>query len=163
MAIDLFTKSEIDENIRRIQQLLDCNIFSHDNHKNPLVRSAFIEILICLRDLMYKSEKYASRIDFDSDVLKSENINDVSDLIKYVRDALCHANADMHYNEKGNVKATYNIAYGKANLVSFGGLQQLSNYEDDICFFFGSQKIYFKRHIIKAFQSAKERLLPLIQ
>jgi len=160
--IDFFTKTEIQSSIGRIEELLNCGILNPENRDNPLVKSAFIELLICLRDLMYKSEKYAKRIDFEDGVVKSDTVKDVSDSIKYVRDALCHLDSDKHYLEKGNIKATYMVAYGKANLLVIGGVTLRSDYEDDVCFFFGTQKIYFKRHIIKAFEEAKNRLLPLI-
>jgi hypothetical protein len=162
MNVDFFIKSEIEDDIRRITEILASSIFAKENFKNPLVRSAFIETLISLRDLMYKTEKYVSKIDFDDDVVQTDDIEDVTDLIKYVRDALCHLDSDNHYLEKGNIKATYNIAYGKANLLSIGEFKQISDYEDDVCFFFGSQKIYLKRHIVRAFELAKDKLLPIL-
>lgn len=37
-----------------------------------------------------------------------------------------------------------------------------SEFDDDVCFFFGTQKIYFKRHILRAFEEAKQKLIPLL-
>ena len=88
--MDFFSKSEIDDALNRIDKLLSCGIFNPQNSDNPLMRAAFIEALISLRDLMYKTEKFSSRIDFTDDIQVCEKIRDVSDLIKYVRDALCH-------------------------------------------------------------------------
>jgi hypothetical protein len=115
-----------------------------------------------LRSRKLPESRNVSRIDFDDDVVKTDEIEDVTDLIKYVRDALCHLDSDNHYLETGNIKASYNIAYGKVNLLSIGEFKQISDYEDDVCFFFGSQKIYLKRHIVKAFEIAKDKLLPLL-
>ena len=157
-----FTKSDIESSVRRIDDLLGCGIFQPANSHNVLFRAAFIEILIALRDLMYKSQKYASRISFDNDVKKTDKIKDVSDLIKYVRDALCHPDSDNLYIEPGNIKSSFNVAFGKVNLMKMGDFEQASKYNDDICFFFGSQGIYLKRHIIRAFEEAKDKLLPLI-
>jgi hypothetical protein len=160
--IDFFTKSDIEGSIRRINNLLNCGIFQPDKSGHILFRAAFIELLIALRDLMYKSEKYASRISFDDDVKKTDKIKDVSDLIKYVRDALCHPDSDYHYIEPGNIKATFNVYFGKGTVVKKGSYEQTSKYDDDTCFFFGSQGIYLNRHIIRAFEEAKDKLLPLI-
>jgi len=160
--MDFFTKSDIESSIRRIDDLLNCGIFQPGNSSHILFRAAFIELLIALRDLMYKAEKLSSRISFDDDVKQSGKIKDVSDLIKYVRNALCHPDSDTHYIEPGNIKATFNVAFGKANLMKIGDFEQTSKYDDDICFFFGSQGIYLKRHIIRAFEEAKDKLLPLI-
>lgn len=161
-VIDFFIKSDIEGAIRRIDDLLKCGIFQTQNSKNVLFRAAFIELLIALRDLMYKTQKYSSRIEFDDDVKKTEEIKDVTDLIKYVRDALCHPDSENHYIEAGNIKATFNVAFGKTNLLKIGDFEQSSQYQDDICFFFGSQGIYLNRHIVRAFEEAKSKLLPLL-
>lgn len=162
MELDFFTKTDIKSDIERIQVLLQTEIFLPANINHPLCKSAFIELLICLRDLMYKAEKYSSRISFDDDVIKSDKISDVTDLIKFVRDALCHPDIPHHYLVKNQIKATFNIAYGKCNFMSFGDITIKSDYEDDICFFFGEQKIYFKRHILRAFEEAQQKLSPLL-
>jgi hypothetical protein len=160
--MDFFTKGDVESAIRRIDDLLSCGIFLQRNSQSVLFRAAFIELLIALRDLMYKAQKYSSRINFDDDIKKTEQINDVSDLIKYVRDALCHPDSENHYIEAGNIKATFNVAFGKANLLKIGDFEQHSQYQDDICFFFGSQGIYLNRHIVRAFEEAKSKLLPII-
>ena len=162
--IDFFSKSEIEYSLKRIEQLLSCGIFHVNNSTNILLKAAFIEMLISLRDLMYKSEKFASRIDFsdDVDIDIEKKIKDVSDLIKYVRDALCHPDSSNHYIEKNNIKSTFNVAFGKCNLMKIGDFEQNSKYDDDICFFFGSKSIYLERHIIRAYKEAKLKLEPLI-
>lgn len=162
MDLDFFTKDDIENDIGRIQTLLQTEIFLPTNINHPLCKSAFIDLLICLRDLMYKAEKYSTRINFDDDVLKTDKISDVTDLIKFVRDALCHPDIPHHYLVKGQIKATYNIAFGKCNLIQMGDITIKSDYDDDICFFFGEQKIYFKRHILRAYEEAKTKLLPLL-
>jgi hypothetical protein len=162
VALDFFEKSDIEGAFRRIDELLQCGIFQPENSRNVLFRAAFIELLIALRDLMYKAQKHAARITFDDDVRKTDNVQDVTDLIKYVRDALCHPDSDNHYIEAGSIKATFNVAFGKGNLAKIGDLVQSSAYPDDICFFFGLQGIYLRRHILRAVDEAKQKLLPLI-
>ena len=160
--LDFFTKNDIESSIRRIDELLQCGIFHPENSKNVLFRAAFIELLIALRDLMYKSQKHVSRISFEDDIKKQDKINDVTDLIWYVRNALCHPDSENHYIETGNIKSTFNVAFGRMNLMKIGDFEQFSKYEDDICFFFGSHGIYLNRHIIRAFQEAKAKLEPLL-
>lgn len=160
--MDFFVRSDIEAAIRRIDELLACGVFRPENSGHVLFRAAFVEVLIAVRDLMYKAEKYASRISFDDDVDKSGPVSDVSDLIKYVRDALCHPDSDNHYIEAGNIKATFNVAFGKARLMQIGDFEQTSKYDDDTCFFFGSRGIYLNRHIVRAFEEAKSKLTPLM-
>ncbi|ATD60160.1 hypothetical protein CNX70_08115 [Janthinobacterium svalbardensis] len=159
--LDFMTRSDIESAIRRIDELFACQIFTQANSRHVLFRAAFIELLIALRDLMYKTEAFSSRINFDDDVKKLARVNDVSDLIKYVRDALCHPDSENHYIEAG-MKATFNVAFGRCNLLSIGDFVQASLYEDDICFFFGSHGIYLQRHVVRAFNEAKAKLQPLL-
>ncbi len=161
--MNFFDKSDIESSIRRIDELLSCGIFSQENSRHVLFRAAFIELLISLRDLMFKAEKFSSRIAFDDDVKRVGGVKDVSSLIKYVRDALCHPDSDNHYVETGNIKATFNVIFGRGGLLKIGDFEQSSEYDDDICFFFGSQRIYLRRHVIRAFEEAKSKLLPLVQ
>ena len=162
MEIDSFSKSEIESNLNRIDTILGENIFDVENKKHPLVKSAFIELLICLCDLMHKAEKFASRINFDEDVIKTEKINDITDVVEYVRDALCHLDSENHYLEEGDKKAPFNIIYGKGSVLTLFGYVQESNYPDDVCFFYGSQKIYLNRHILPAVEEARSKLLPVL-
>lgn len=160
--MDLFDKFDIEQSIQRIEQLLKCGIFHSKNSNNVLFRAAFIELLIALRDLMYKAEKYTKRISFDDDILKTDKIKDVTDVIKHVRDAICHPDSQNHYIDNDR-KASFNVAFGKGVVCKINDYEQRNNYDDDICFFFGSQQIYMKRHISRAFDEAKSKLLPLLK
>jgi hypothetical protein len=161
--MDFYDESEIKEDFGRIDTILESGIFHSNNGKHPLFRSAFIELLVCLRDLMYKTEKYAARIDFTDDVKVEGQVKDVSSLIKYVRDALCHLDSDNHYIEAGKIKASFNVQFGRGAALKIKEYEQSNPYEDDTCFFFGSQRIYLRRHVLRAVDEAKKRLSPLIR
>ncbi|MFD2724410.1 hypothetical protein [Ignatzschineria indica] len=135
--INFFAKGEITNSIEVVRKLLECGIFSSENSRHPLFKSAFIEMLIELRNFMYHCDNVGERISFTDDVNidASKKIHDVTDVIKYVRDALCHPDSDNHYIEKGNIKSTFNVCFGKANLLETSEFKQGSEYEDDICFF----------------------------
>jgi hypothetical protein len=64
--------------------------------RNPFRHSALVDVLICLRDLMAKTERYSSRVAFTDDVVITPRVRDVSDTIKAVRDALCHLDSPNH-------------------------------------------------------------------
>jgi len=120
--MDHWDKGEIESAMGHIDKILGSGIFDPNNAGNPLFRAAFVDLLINLRDLMYKAAKYAARISFTDDVTVTQQVNDVTGLIKYVRDALCHPDSDNHYIEKGNIKSTFNVIFGKGNAVKDGGL-----------------------------------------
>jgi hypothetical protein len=160
--MDHFDQGDVRTSIQQIDKVLTCGIFSAENSQHILFRAAFIETLISLRDLMYKSEKYAARIAFKDNVQLTDKITDITSLIKHVRDALCHPDSPNHYLENGSIKASFNVIFGSGCLLSMPNYEQSSPYNDDICFFFGSQRIFLNRHIIRAFEEAKTKLLPLL-
>ena len=142
-------KNQIESNLMRIYKILNSEIFEYKNHNHPLKYAAFIELSICLRDLAYKCENHDNKINFNDDIIQTENIKDISDLIKHCRDACCHIDSKNHkFEYKGGV-FSFNILYGKSN---FGGAE--NPYEDDICFFFGEQRIFLKRHIYRFLNEA---------
>ena len=156
------TKMDIEQSISRIDKLFECGIFNQENSQNPLVQSALTELLIRLRDLMAKVEYYASRINFQDDINQNEKITDVSDSIKFIRDAICHIDSKNHNHDECNARLSYNITYGKCNLMKIGDLEIKSDYKDDVCFFFGSQKLYLNRHIKRAYNEAKINLKSIL-
>ena len=74
MELDAYDRSEILTDIHRIEEILTTDIFECRNCRHPLALSAFIELMICLYDLMCKAEKYCRRIDFVDDVINTVKI-----------------------------------------------------------------------------------------
>lgn len=161
--MDHWDKGDIESAMGHVDKILGSGIFDPKNAVNPLFRAAFVDLLINLRDLMYKAEKYAARISFTDDVTVTQQVNDVTGLIKYVRDALCHPDSDNHYIEKGNIKSTFNVIFGKGTLLKMGDFEQSSPHQDDTCFFFGSQRIFLRRHVLRAYDEARNKLMPLLK
>ena len=165
MNLDVFVSCDIRQNIDRIEKIIATGIFKPANAGNPLVKSAFTELMICLRDLMEKTKTFATPISFVDDVTLAPKlkINDVSDLITFIRDALCHiAATQKHFVVPNKIKASFNIVYGKGTLAPHPGISLTSDYPDDICFFFGVEKIYLRRHVLRAFEETKRQLVPLL-
>lgn len=154
---DFFTKTQLETDLRRVQELISTGVFN-----SPILRvfqeSVFTEIIIKLWDLTQKLSSLKKRVDFKEDVSKG----DITDLVRKIRYAVCHVDSGEHMlKSEQQIKLTFNIAYGKVNLVSINGKKIASDYKDDICFFFGDNKIYFKRHIIKCTQEAKKKIQEL--
>jgi len=154
---------DCESNIRRISELLSCNIFEPANQGHILQSAAFIDLMICLRDLMYKTEKYARKINFEDDIIKNEYVNDVSDAIKAVRDACCHIDSFKRNFDENQNRGSFNVVYGKCNFMKIGDLELKNDYEDEIAVFYGKNRLYFKRHIVRAFNEARELIAPLIE
>jgi hypothetical protein len=157
---DFYVSNEILDDFHRIRELLNSNVFTNDEYR-VFIKAAFIEILICLRDLTYKTECFSSRISFTDDVIfNGRVVYDITSLIEFMRNAVCHKESENNYAEK-NIRIL-DFIRGKHTHVFFEK-QLINDYCDDICFFFGNQKIYLKRHIIRAYKEAEEKLLPLLK
>ena len=158
--MDTRDQQDCESIIGRIDELLNSGIFAQQNSQHLLQQSAFIELMICMRDLMYKAEKYAERISFVDDVLQNNYVKDVTGAITAVRDACCHIDSFKQlFDERGN-RGAFNVAYGKCNFMKIGDLELNSEYEDDVAIFYGANRLYLKRHIGRAFQEAQAKLAP---
>lgn len=162
-VIDYFTAGDIAQDIHRIETIYATNIFAPSSRKHPLVKSAFIEVMVCLRDLMAKTEKYGTRIAFADDMVVTAKIQDITELIAFVRNALCHIESANNFAMPDQIKSSFNIVYGKGTDDRAKGIELVSEYTDDTCFFFGLHKIYLRRHILRALEETKNQLEPLLK
>ena len=161
--MDVHDRQDAERTIRRISQLLSSGIFDQSSAGAVLQESAFIELMICMRDLLYKCEKYAARISFTDDVLPNAYVKDVTHAITALRDACCHIDSFKNlFDDHGN-RGSFMVAYGKVNLMKINDLELKSEYDDDTAVFYGKNRLYFKRHIVRAFNEACAQLGPVIQ
>lgn len=158
--MDHFTDSEIQHDIDRVRAIINCGIFDPNNSGHPLRLSALTELMICLRDLMAKCVLAGSRITFCDHVIPMAECNDVTDAIKFVRDALCHMDSSKHNLKAIQARITFNTVYGKMCLMQVRDLRIENPYDDDIAFFLGPQRLFLKRHIMRAFEEAVALLQP---
>lgn len=157
--MDFREKSECLSTIRRIETILETGILIDPQlSRHPLRESAFIDFTICLRDLMSKVETHAERISFTDDIQANGYIKDVTDLITAMRDSCCHINSFKRSLGEPQKRGSFNTAYGKANLMRIDGVDLSSDYTDDIAYFYGTNRLYIKRHALRAFEEAKQLL-----
>lgn len=160
--MDISDQQDCELNFRRIEELLSCGIFEPARSKDILQSAAFIELMICLRDLLHKTEKYAKRVSFTDDVITNEYVHDITDAVTAVRDACCHINSFKRlFDDRGN-RGIFNVIYGKGTLMKIDDFEVKSDYENDTAFFYGKNRLYMKRHIVRAFKEATELLVPML-
>lgn len=162
VGIDFLTAADIRNSFSRIDALFESKIFHQDNFDNPLVESALMELLIRLRDLMAKSAKFVKPVEFSDDIIVTNSVKNVSEAIKFIRDAMCHIDSKNHNYRECNARLSYNVVYGKCNIIKIGNVEIKSEYDNDVCFFFGEQKLYLLRHIQRAYEEAKDNLEPIL-
>ena len=155
------TTIEIVWNVRLIKQMVDCGVFSEDRDDDPLRRAAFTQVLIALRDLLAKCHNFGTRVDFTDDVIQTDAVRDVTDVVTHVRNALCHVDSDnntLPLGDEDEVFFNYRLYRHWAAELRATGLRLGSDYDDDIAYCFGEQRIYWERHVMRAFNDAKSRL-----
>ena len=165
------TKIEIENGVARIEQIFNTGIFNFDFNggctndskiqleieeiRNSLRKSAMIEILINLRNLLYKCESLCNKkIDFEEDVVKmkyeikiqgktkEKEIKDIADVVEYMRNAVCH-------NENDDYRLLSPWLYADSCFL----------YNNDNVFFqMGKQKLSVSRGITRALKEAKHVL-----
>lgn len=161
--MDFLSQSEAHHSILRIEAILKSDIFLPQNSGHPLRESAFIELMICLRDLMKKVEDHATRISFKDDINTDKDTKDITDTIIHVRNAICHLNSGKRHVDKNKNRVSFCSMTGKGCIMKIGDIELRSDYDDDICFFYGKHRLYLKRHIIRAFSEASQLLKPLLR
>lgn len=160
--MDIVDRQDCEHNIRRINELLSCGIFDSVNSGNVLQSSAFTDLIICLRDLLYKTEKYAKRILFTEEIMTNTYVHDITDAVTAIRDACCHINSFKRLFDDKRNRGSFMVIYGKGTLMKIGDLELKSDYKDDIAFFYGKNRLYVNRHIRRALKEATELLQPAL-
>lgn len=147
--------SDIVNSLKEFKLLIRTGVLNEP--QSPFFKPSLVQILILARDLTYKSHKIGKTIDFVDDVKITEKVKNVTFLIKHARDAVCHIDSNNHVlSMDENIVFSYNVQYGKGVLAVINGIELSSDYEDDICIFFGEHKVYLSRHIIRAIVKAEE-------
>lgn len=102
--MDICDQQDCEHNIRRIEELLNCGIFQFSSSGNVLQSAAFIELMICLRDLLQKVDKYATRVSWVDGVMTNEYVHDITDAVTAVRDACCHIDSFKRLFDDGAIQ-----------------------------------------------------------
>lgn len=151
-------RSEVSSNISRLDELFESKILYDVD--NMLHTSAFIEVLIIMKDLLIKSEKhFGYRINFTDDIKTDEKlkIHDVHDLISNFRDAACHSDSFRRLVPNGVV--AFNFLTGKNSGITIDNIELKCEYSDDIGATMGTHTLYINRHIMRAFCEVRDVLV----
>ena len=159
---------EITMNIYRFRDIFKTGIM--EDRRNILHYSAFMEIIVILNDLLLKAKKQRMRIDFSDDIIKMNDpfysyngkmkeIDDITDTVKFFRDSMCHIESKNRY-----ISSHINLSFciiapcGHSSLKDNEKEILLDNpYQDDVAYYYGPQRLYIKRHIIRALNEVVEK------
>src|SRR5688572_9780522 len=153
---DPFVVEDIKDDIGRIARVLETDIFDQLTH--PLFKAALTEVVGCLNDLVFKAKHLGVEVNNTNDMTVTEEIPNVTELIRRVRNAISHLDSPENYlgGKSKRTRLKYNvITRGPVRGIRVGGFSFESAHSDDTCFNFGSFQIYLYRHIWQAFLQAQ--------
>jgi hypothetical protein len=144
--------------IRAIDELIDTGIFTDSFDRARLRKSALTELMVCLGELVKLCAVAGRPVDFADDVIVTPEVANAGDLIGFVRDELCHCGP----GEENRSVFRYAAVRGRALPIPTGGGTLIGgcDYDDDVAYCFADQRIYWKRHILRALDHAKATLAP---
>lgn len=147
--------SDIQSSISRCGEIFSSGIFNSGNSSGVLFESSVTLLLIHLSDLLQKANIDKKRIDFSDDVDLTDAITDVTDVVRAARNAACHVTSGEHKIESG--KFTFCVASGYGpQAYSINGMEMGCNYADDIAIYYGSTRVYVRRHLLRSFEMVSQ-------
>jgi hypothetical protein len=156
--LDFHTSAEVESNFRRIDAILGCGIFSPQGAKSPLYLSALTELMIRLHDTLGKASAAGCPIDFVDDVMVRGDVVGVRSLVAFIRNAVCHISSGNHKHDEADARISFSTCHGKCCLAEINGVRIEGEYPDDVAFFFGPQRLYLVRHVVRAYKEARSAL-----
>lgn len=150
---NFFIKSQIQSNIDDVITLLNTGVFNVPV-LSVFQEPVFVSIILKLDDLLQKFRILGQRICFQDDIIQG----DITDLVNNIRNAVCHLNsAENILDKEAQIKFVFNVIIGKGSVIAIGDKEPAKNdYEDDVAFFYGENRIYLKRHLIRVVQEAEK-------
>ncbi|WP_241300562.1 hypothetical protein [Burkholderia stabilis] len=122
-------------------------ILSDTGAHHPLFQAAVVQMLICLNDLLQKASKDKVRVNFVDQV--QEGVGDVTDLVSKCRNAACHIDSSLCDVEFGRYR--FGVLIGRGDGVIVGDRPVIeSEFDDDVAIFFGTTRLYLRRHAFRA-------------
>lgn len=148
-------KQNLESNLSRVHYLLNLGVFTAPVLR-PFHEPVFVSVILKLHDLLQLLRMQNRRVDFTDDVPGG---GDITDLVSKVRNAIAHTSSPENLLDKdSHLLFVFNMIAGKGQPISLPGAQVfVSDYDDDIAFFYGSHRLYLKRHLFRSVMEAFAR------
>lgn len=164
-------RMDIKVNIYKIESIVNLPLMKSNPPSSEGFEDKIIVLLPYLSDLLAKmcSEECTkkkcvcgNRVNFTDDIEIDENIYDARSLITHFKNCLCsHPHTGRAVDEYDN-RIT---GYLNGKVESYSGIDDLmieNPYSDDLMIHIGLQRLYYNRHIIRAYKEAKSYFKAII-
>lgn len=157
MAVDTINFSawmraaDIQSSISRCADLFNSGIFTSGSTAGVVFEASVTLLLVHLSDLLQKAKIDGKRVSFVDDVTVSDAIADVTDVVRACRNAACHVTSGQHQIDAG--KFTFCVVAGYSpTAFSINGVDRGCAYHDDLAIYYGSTRVYLRRHLLRSFE-----------
>ncbi|QKZ12731.1 hypothetical protein [Spirosoma sp. KUDC1026] len=155
-----WTKSQLEAKLIQLDHLLNQNCFTRDALYEPATEAALIAILRLEEALLNQTELAGKRIDFLDEVGTNGRIEDITSLLQVINrhlyDFTGSTGANAEYKWLRVITPQINHFYGAGwGYFHSNGVVFSCSHEDELAFFVGPYRVFFFRHLVRAYQEAR--------
>ena len=156
-ATQPWTSAQLTTNLLQLEQLLHHDCFQRAASFSSLTRTLFIELLGLEDQLLQQAQRAGKRIDFIEEVGTNGRIEDISSLVHHMSQSVYDFEPEAASNTPNRQIITpyLNHFYGAGVGYFTNGLFFTCPYEDELTFFVGRNRVFFYRHLVRAFNEAR--------
>ncbi|MBD2752958.1 hypothetical protein [Spirosoma validum] len=157
-----WTKQQLTEHLALIAHLLQANAFKPATPFIKQSQISWIALIGAVSDLVRQALVAGKRIDFTEEVNSDDERQDITSLLDSMRQS-AYVSSDNNL-ARPNLTIIFpnlNYVYGVGTGYFPNGLFFRCTYENELTFFVGRDRIFFHRHLMRAFMEARCYLLSL--
>lgn len=158
----IWTKPQLIDRLGEIDHLLQSQVFKHAKYRALFSQKSWIELILAVSDLVRQSSLAGKRIDFTDEVSVQDQTKDITSLLDSMR--------QMAYLVRPILPAQHGLKIilpALNQMIGIGsgqfrnGLLYHCPYKNERTFFMGHDRIYFYRHLMRAYFEAGHYLISL--
>lgn len=159
-----WTRHQLNANLDQVEQLLNQPCFRRDAAFTSLTQSLFIDLILFEEKVLQQAEQAGRRIDFSDEVGTNGRVEDITSLIHIMSQSVY----DFSKKSTGRIAETQiltpfiNHFYGAGVGYFSNGLFFACEHDDELAFFVDRNRVFFYRHLTRAFDEAKRYLQKVI-
>ena len=157
-----WSKQQLTEHLKQTTHLLQSKVFRPSALFTRQSQTRWIELIRAISDLTRQAALAGKRIDFTEEVNTHDKRQDITTLLDSMRQSAYIIKSSIPVQANLTIIApALNYFYGVGTGYFANGLFFSCQYENELTFFIGRQRIYFYRHLMRAFIEARAYLLSL--
>jgi hypothetical protein len=158
----VWSKQQVTQQLIRTRRLLGSDVFTSKAPFSADTQAGWIELILAVSDLVRQSSLAGKRINFTNDVNMSGGQKDVTDLLDTMRNSAYVVKANpLTQSDLTIIHPAFNQLTGSGRGNFANGLFFSSSHKYEKAFFIGRDRIFFYRHLMRAFIEASRYLKSL--